>query len=74
MLPKKTSDGHRVILFKLINSDPSAFNFADACKSFTMWTDLDLYWNGTSDGFVIVLDLDGVVFGEWARVTKSLHD
>lgn len=70
MLNGTTPDGCRVIYTKLGNPDPSVYSFASGCKSFTMHSDLELYLNGTSSGFIICFNMQDIAFGNNKLITN----
>ncbi|XP_015513350.1 uncharacterized protein LOC107219599 [Neodiprion lecontei] len=71
-LPGTTPEGYRVILAKTIDPDPSRYVLADVIKLASMVMELRLYTTGTSSGYVIILDMDGTVFGHVARMNPMV--
>ncbi|CAH0564944.1 unnamed protein product [Brassicogethes aeneus] len=68
VLPKKTPEGYIVILMKLIDCDPDKFVFAHQIRNFDMNVIRHLNTQGTSEGVVIVVDMDGMVFGHLTKL------
>jgi len=67
-----TPAGYKVLLCRLLRTDPSLYVFADAMKVFTMITDVWLYLEGSAPGHVIVLDMAGVSFGHVTRLSLGV--
>ncbi|XP_017469113.1 PREDICTED: alpha-tocopherol transfer protein-like [Rhagoletis zephyria] len=67
-LPQTTSDGYRVIIGKLADTNASNFNFVDVMKLYCMIFDLWMYEDGIRPGHIIVIDLKGVTLGHVARI------
>ncbi|KAB0790278.1 hypothetical protein PPYR_15378 [Photinus pyralis] len=70
-LPKKTTHGHQIILFRFLNTDPSRFDVNAQIKLFDMCVTQWLMKNGTCEGFAVVCDLKGVVLGHILRANLT---
>ncbi|XP_063709295.1 uncharacterized protein LOC134837834 [Culicoides brevitarsis] len=68
-LPQLTKEGHKVILARLHNTDPSKFDLAQCLKLFSMFCDTMLLEEGCMEGHVIILDLTNVTLGHVARLS-----
>ncbi|XP_012250875.1 alpha-tocopherol transfer protein-like [Athalia rosae] len=68
-LPGKTPEGYTVIYAKVTDSEPSHYVFSEAVKLLGMITELLLWSEGTCPGQIILVDMDGVVFGHMARLS-----
>ncbi|KAL0267281.1 UNVERIFIED_CONTAM: hypothetical protein PYX00_009597 [Menopon gallinae] len=67
-LSKRTPENHRVLLMKIMNTDPAMYVFSEVTKAFNMHYDLELYLNGTAPGDEMVIDMDGISLGHLARL------
>ncbi|GLG95800.1 Uncharacterized protein GBIM_02694 [Gryllus bimaculatus] len=67
-LSKPTPEGHKVIVARFVDPDPSNFVHVDATKVFLMVTDLWLLSEGSAPGHVIVFDMTNVTFGHVTRL------
>lgn len=68
-LNQTTKEGYKIIFGKLIDTDPSHYVYNDCMKYFCMVIDLWLYTEGTTNGHIIVFDMEGVVLGHAARLS-----
>ncbi|KAK4878841.1 hypothetical protein RN001_011347 [Aquatica leii] len=66
-LPKTTPEGYRVIFCKVMDSDASKYSFNEQIKNFDMSIMLWMMMEGTAEGLLIVMDMDGITF---AHMTK----
>ncbi|XP_015592996.1 alpha-tocopherol transfer protein-like [Cephus cinctus] len=64
-----TRDGHKIIFGKLIDLDPSHYVYNDCMKYFCMVLDLWMLGEGTLPGHIILIDMEGVVFGHAGRLS-----
>ncbi|XP_046417876.1 alpha-tocopherol transfer protein-like [Neodiprion fabricii] len=64
-----TPDGYKVILAKIHDCEPSHYVLVDAVKLFCMIMELWIYTSGVSSGHIIVIDMEGAVFGHVARLS-----
>lgn len=71
-LPQTTPEGYQVIISKLIDFEPSHYVFVDGLKLFCMIMELSLYTSGTAPGHIIIIDMQGCVFGHVARLNPIL--
>ncbi|KAL7292795.1 hypothetical protein TKK_0013622 [Trichogramma kaykai] len=67
-LEKPTRDGYKVLFAKLIDYDPSKYNYYDNMKFFNMILDLWMYSEGTMKGHIILIDVNNVTLGHAARL------
>lgn len=68
-LEKPTPEGFKVIYGKLTDCEPSHYVYNDCMKFFNMVLDLWLHTEGTTKGHIILVDLEGVVFGHAGRLS-----
>lgn len=69
MLPQKTPDGYRVIYCKVLDSEPARYIQTIKLKIFDMVYQLCLQQNGMEEGQIIIMDMDGIVFGHVGRLS-----
>ncbi|KAJ3651834.1 hypothetical protein Zmor_017842 [Zophobas morio] len=77
-LPKKTPEGYTIMFIKIIDVTPSSLNTEAQLKMFDMTCMLHLHQYGTSDGYVVVFDMEGTSFGHLFHISplalkKFLH-
>lgn len=65
----RTKEEYKLVYTRLIDYEPSHFIYNDAMKYFTMATDMCLYQEGTANGHMIVIDMNGVTFAHAGRLT-----
>lgn len=68
-LPKYTPKGYRVIFCRIIDSDVSKYNFNDQIRNFDMALMLWMVQGGTSEGLVIVMDMNGLTLGHMTKLS-----
>ncbi|KAG5875655.1 hypothetical protein JTB14_018653 [Gonioctena quinquepunctata] len=68
-LPKLTPQEDLVLFVKLMDLNPDNYNFAAQVKCFDMLTLLHLHQNGPPKGVVIMMDLKGLVFGHFLKLS-----
>ncbi|XP_008216641.1 retinol-binding protein pinta-like [Nasonia vitripennis] len=68
-LEKCTKEGYEIILARLIDTDADNYVFNDAIKYLNMVLDICVHEEGTSDGYVIVVDLNGANISHTTRLT-----
>lgn len=68
-LPELTPEGDRVLLIKMVDLNPDMYNFAHEVRCFDMVTLAHLHKNGPDNGLVILLDLKGIVFGHFLKLS-----
>lgn len=69
VLPKTTPEGYRVIYCKVLDSDPSRYIQTMALRIFDMVCELSLQKNGTEEGQIIIMDMDGILMGHVGRLS-----
>lgn len=67
-VPKKTPEGYELLMYRLIDTDPSKIMFADCLKGFCMFNDIRLTEDLLADGYVVVMDMKGVRLSHITRV------
>ncbi|XP_013101589.1 clavesin-2 [Stomoxys calcitrans] len=67
-LTQKTPEGYAVLLAKLVDPDPSKFNFVNSIKLYCVSQDKVMLENGIAAGLIIAIDLSGATFGHIARI------
>lgn len=67
-MPKKTKDGYEILIYRLIDTDPSKIMFADAIKSFCMFNDVRISEDLLAEGYIVIFDMKGVRLGHITRV------
>lgn len=67
-LPKKTPEGYEILIYRLVDTDPSKVMFADCIKGFCMFNDIRLSEDLKAEGYVVVMDMKGVRLGHVTRV------
>ncbi|GAB0088704.1 alpha-tocopherol transfer protein-like [Sergentomyia squamirostris] len=67
-LPGLTAEGYKLIFVNFMDLDSSKFNFTAACKQFSFLSDLHLWSEGTAEGHILIVNMQGVGFGHLARV------
>ncbi|XP_075227265.1 retinol-binding protein pinta-like isoform X2 [Lycorma delicatula] len=66
--PKTTPDNYHILYAGFINTDPSTYDFAEACKRFLMVGEAFVLKNGIIPGLIVVLDAKG---GSYRHVLKA---
>lgn len=67
-MPNKTQEGYEILIYRLIETDPSKIVFADAIKGFCMFNDIRLSEDLLAEGYVVIFDMKGVRLGHVSRV------
>lgn len=67
-MPKKTPEGYHIIVYRLVDTDPSKLNFADTIKGFCMFNDYRISVDGLAEGYVVVFDMKGIRLSHLTRV------
>lgn len=67
-MPNKTKEGYEILIYRLIDTDPSKIVFSDAIKGFCMFNDIRLSEDLLADGYVVIFDMKGVRLSHVARV------
>lgn len=66
-----TAEGYRVLLLRLIKTSPSAYNFNDTLKIYTMVADAMFQSSGACAGDIIVYDMTGTSFGHLPKLNVA---
>lgn len=72
-LPKETPEGYRIILYRLKNLDPSKLLFNDLVKCFCAFNDVKISEDGLVPGYIVVLDMKGISFSHFMKVTPYVQ-
>lgn len=67
-MPKKSKEGYEILIYRLVNTDPSKIMFAEAVKGFCMFNDIRLSEDLLAEGYVVIFDMKGVRLGHISRV------
>lgn len=67
-MPEKTPEGYNILIYRLVNTDPSKLQFAEAVKAFCMFNDYRISEDGLTEGYVVIFDMKGVKLGHLTRV------
>lgn len=67
VLPQQTPEGYCINYMKLIDCDPDKFDLIHHVKMFDMLTLLHVHQQGPCKGYVLILDMDGAVFGHLTK-------
>lgn len=70
-MPKTTPEGYHLLLYRLIDNDPSKVIFSDCLKAFCMFNDICLSEDYLAEGYVVVFDMKGVRLGHLTRIQLS---
>ncbi|KAK5638250.1 hypothetical protein RI129_012545 [Pyrocoelia pectoralis] len=68
-LPKYTPEGYRVIFCRIIDSDVNKYNFNDQVRSFDMSLMLWMMQGGSSEGLIMVIDMNGITLGHMTKLS-----
>ncbi|XP_019543634.3 alpha-tocopherol transfer protein-like [Aedes albopictus] len=68
ILPDLTPMGYHVLLAKIIDSDASKFNLATILKLAFMCVDVALWEEGCTEGFLLVIDMNGLHLGHFPKL------
>lgn len=72
-LPKPTPEGYRIILYRLKDTDPSKLLFNDLVKCFCAFNDAKISEDGLVPGYIVLLDMKGVSFSHFMKVTPYVQ-
>lgn len=73
-LPKHTpEDGYRIILYRLKEYDASKLQINDLVKCFCAFNMVKLSEDGLVPGYVVLLDMKGVTFSHFMKVTPYVQ-
>ena len=67
-MPKKTPEGYNILIYRLIDSDPSKLIFSNAVKSFCMFNDYRISEDLLTEGYIVIFDMKGIRLGHVTRV------
>lgn len=67
-MPKLTKEGYQILIYRLIDTDPSKIMFADAIKGFCMFNDIRLSEDLLAEGYIVIFDMAGVRLSHVSRV------
>lgn len=67
-MPNQTPEGYNILIYRLVDTDPSKINFADAIKAFAMFNDVRISEDGQAKGYIVVFDMKGLKLGHLARI------
>lgn len=67
-MPHKTPEGYHIIVYRLVDTDPSKLNFAETIKGFCMFNDYRISVDGLAEGYVVVFDMKGIRLSHLTRV------
>jgi hypothetical protein len=68
-MPNRDQHGNVVMIARVADSNPDKFNYNDAVKTWFMLQDVFLLENGTTTGFVILVDSKGFGFGHLTKIS-----
>lgn len=71
-LPKSTPEGYRVIVYRLKDFDSSKLVITELIKCFCAFNWAKISEDGLVPGYVVILDMKGVTFGHFMRVTPHV--
>lgn len=67
-MPNKTPEGYHILVYRLVDTDPSKLQFSEAVKAFCMFNDYRISEDGLTEGYVVIFDMKGVKLGHLTRV------
>lgn len=67
-MPKTTPEGYKLLIYRLVDTDPSKVVFSDCMKAFCMFNDVCLSNDILANGYVVVFDMKGVRLGHLTRI------
>lgn len=67
-MPKTTPEGYKLLIYRLVDTDPSKVIFGDCMKTFCMFNDVCLSEDILADGYIVVFDMKGVRLGHLTRI------
>lgn len=71
-LPKPTPEGYRVYIYKLRDTDPSKFNYADSIKAMIMYSDIRCSEDGIVPGYIITCDSKGFSMSHLTKISLGI--
>jgi len=70
-MPKLTDEGYRVLVYRVVDTDPSKVDFLQAMKAFFAFNDVRLSEDGIVAGYVVIFDMKGITLSHLGCVTIS---
>lgn len=67
-MPKPTPEGYKLLIYRLVDNDPSKVMFGDCIKTFCMFNDVCLSEDILAEGYIVVFDMKGVRLGHLTRI------
>lgn len=71
-LEQQTKEGYYIVIGRLLDFDPSHYNYINVTKCILMLMDEFLWEYGSTPGFVFVCDVTGMSFGHMTRFNLTL--
>ncbi|KAL1117402.1 hypothetical protein AAG570_004728 [Ranatra chinensis] len=68
-----TPRGHKVLVYRLKDYDPSKIVFLEALRTFLAFNDVIISEDGLCPGYEVVFDMKGTTLTHLARVASALH-
>lgn len=72
-LPKPTPKGYRILVYRLKDYDASKLQFNNLVRCFCAFNMVKISEDGLVPGYVVILDMKGVTFSHFMRVTPYLQ-
>ncbi|KAG5320565.1 CLVS2 protein, partial [Acromyrmex heyeri] len=69
ILPKPDQNGNWIIVYRLMDPRPSQYIFNDSLKLLFMSYDANLYTNGCSEGYILLVDMAKIRFGHLSKLS-----
>ncbi|XP_059622662.1 retinol-binding protein pinta-like [Phlebotomus argentipes] len=67
-LPGLTPEGYKIIFCNLLDYDATKYNFTASLKLYSFVSDLHLWTEGTAEGHILLVDMQGMSLGHIARL------
>lgn len=67
-MPKTTPEGYKMLIYRLVDTDPSKVHFDICIKGFCMFNDIQLSQDLLAEGYIVIFDMKGVKLGHITRV------
>ncbi|XP_055677710.1 retinol-binding protein pinta-like [Lutzomyia longipalpis] len=67
-LPGLTPEGYKIIFINLLDHDASKYNFTASLKLYSFISDLHLWTEGTAEGHILLVNMQGMNLGHIARL------
>ncbi|KAF5285077.1 hypothetical protein FQA39_LY16766 [Lamprigera yunnana] len=68
-LSKQTHEGYKIVMCKVMDSDASKYSFNNQVRIFDMSVMLSLHQEGTAEGLIILMDMDGINFAHMTKLS-----